>query len=300
MIKLKSRSPIAALALVLVGAAPAHALISRAWVSGHGTDAAGCGAPTSPCRSFQYVHDNILAAGGEIDVLDPAGYGSITITKAISIVNDGVGTAGVQQSNPGQDAITINAGTNDRIYLRGLEIEGLGVARAGIVFNTGGQLTVKNCVVQGFKDVGINVQLSSAAFTGSFFLLADVVVSANAGDGIDIWGAPSTYLQGVLDRVVVTGNQGQGVHLLNSQSFLKVTVADSMVAYSGCFACGIGNAGFMVEAGIFQLAQSTVAENLGYGVVCSSGAACLSAGNNFIYGNGFGNVNGTLTNVGTQ
>src|SRR5579872_5435969 len=84
--------------------------VSRAWVSGKGTDAAGCGAPTTPCRSLQYVHDNIIAAGGEIDILDPAGYGAVTIKKALSIVNDGVGTAGVQQSTAGLDAISISAG----------------------------------------------------------------------------------------------------------------------------------------------------------------------------------------------
>ena len=107
MTKLNSCSPFAALALALVAAAPAHALINRAWVSGHGIDTAACGAPTSPCRSLQYVHDNIIAAGGEIDVLDPAGYGSVTITKSLSIVNDGVGTAGVQAT--AGDAIAINA-----------------------------------------------------------------------------------------------------------------------------------------------------------------------------------------------
>ena len=62
---------------------------TRAWVSGHGTDEAGCGQVPAPCRTPQYAHDNIVAAGGEIDILDPAGYGSITIKKAISIINDG-------------------------------------------------------------------------------------------------------------------------------------------------------------------------------------------------------------------
>src|SRR5471032_219602 len=93
------------------GAQTAH----RAWVSGHGADAPGCGAPTAPCRSLQYTHDNIVAAGGEIDILDPAGYGAINITKAISIVNDGVGTAGVQQPIAGAAAIRINAGAGDAV-----------------------------------------------------------------------------------------------------------------------------------------------------------------------------------------
>src|SRR5471032_3341743 len=129
----------AAIALSVM-ASPAHAVVgSRIWVSGHGVDQAGCGAPTAPCRSLQYAHDHIVAAGGEIDILDPAGYGAITITKAISIVNDGVGTAGVQATSG--DAITINAGATDVVYLRGLNIDGLQEsATNGVQFNSGAAL----------------------------------------------------------------------------------------------------------------------------------------------------------------
>ena len=73
-----------------------QALLNRAWVSGHGLDAAGCGPSTNPNRTPQYVHNNIIADGGEIDIQDPAGYRSIIITKSVGIVNDGVGTAGFQ------------------------------------------------------------------------------------------------------------------------------------------------------------------------------------------------------------
>src|SRR5471030_3063952 len=123
---------------------------NRAWVSGKGIDQAGCGAPTAPCRSLQYAHDNIVVAGGEIDVLDPAGYGAITITKSISIVNDGVGTAGVQQPTAHAVAITIQAGPSDAIVLRGLNIQGLGVADSGVFLNSGGQLSIENCSISGF------------------------------------------------------------------------------------------------------------------------------------------------------
>jgi hypothetical protein len=85
--------------LAAIVATPAHALINLAWVSGKGADASSCGALTSPCRTFQYVLSNIVAPGGEIDVLDPAGYGAMTITSAITIVNDGVGVADIQQAN---------------------------------------------------------------------------------------------------------------------------------------------------------------------------------------------------------
>src|SRR5450631_2550441 len=127
VIKVISSSAVSAVLLILGLAAPAQALSNRAWVSGHGTDVAGCGSPASPCRTFQYVHDNIIAPGGEIDVLDPAGYGPVTIAKALSIVNDGAGTAGLQPGgNFVSGVITINAGWNDAITLRGLTIDGFG------------------------------------------------------------------------------------------------------------------------------------------------------------------------------
>src|SRR5471032_289873 len=139
-----------ALTALLVVGGPAWAASSRIWVSGHGVDQAGCGAPTAPCRSLQYAHDHIVA-GGEIDILDPAGYGSVTISKSISIVNDGVGTAGVQASSGA--AITISAGPNDNVYLRGLNIDGvLEAGFTGVQFNSGASLTVIDCVVQHFQN----------------------------------------------------------------------------------------------------------------------------------------------------
>jgi hypothetical protein len=146
------------IALLVAGlAAPAHALSNRAWVSGHGTDAAGCGSAASPCRTFQYVHDNIVAPGGEIDVLDPAGYGAVTITKALSIINDGAGTAGVQ-SVSGQNAITINVvPASVPVNLRGLTIDGLGSGQHGIQVISAGTLTVVNCEIRHFTGNGIYI-----------------------------------------------------------------------------------------------------------------------------------------------
>jgi hypothetical protein len=85
-----------------LSAAPAQAGPNRTWVSGHGTDSGGC-ALVAPCRTFAFALTQ-TAAGGEIDVLDPADYGPLdgpgSITKAISIVNDGVGTAGIYPPHP--------------------------------------------------------------------------------------------------------------------------------------------------------------------------------------------------------
>src|SRR5471030_101150 len=134
-------SGLTATALLLAAPTTGAQAATRAWVSGHGTDAAGCGAPTAPCRSFQYVVSSVIAPGGEIDVLDPAGYGAVTITHAISIVNDGVGTAGVQASSGA--AITISAGPSDSVYLRGLNVDGLHFAGTyGVDDQSAGILTI--------------------------------------------------------------------------------------------------------------------------------------------------------------
>src|SRR5215471_8642797 len=76
-----------------------------------------------PHRAFQVAHDNTIASG-EITVLDAGSYGSVTITKNISIINDGVGEAGALVSGGGV-GITVNAGAKDRVSLRGLTIKGL-------------------------------------------------------------------------------------------------------------------------------------------------------------------------------
>ena len=162
------------------------------------TPTAGCGAPTAPCRSLQYVH-NIIAAGGEIDVLDPAGYGAVTITHALSIVNDGVGTAGVQ----GAGGVAINAGPSDAVTLRGLNIDGLGTGPNGIVFNSGHSLTVVNCVARRFVTDGVRMVSSAGSMN---FLIANVIATDNR-DGRRPFAASGTAnVNGVIDDVVATNN----------------------------------------------------------------------------------------------
>src|SRR5262245_61723968 len=106
-----------ALAFASMQAAPAHAQLARTFVSAaDGNDVNDCNRNT-PCRTFQAAHDKTLGSG-EITVLDPGGYGAVTITKAISIINDGVGEAGVLVSG-GLNGITINATAGvDAVSLR--------------------------------------------------------------------------------------------------------------------------------------------------------------------------------------
>src|SRR5437868_10954596 len=119
-----------ATAAVAVGfSTVAHAQATRTWVSGVGNDANPC-SRTAPCKTFAGAISK-TAAGGEINVLDPGGFGAVTITKTISIVNDGA-IAGVLVS--GTNAIIVSGGVNDVVTLRGLDIDGLGTGINGIRF----------------------------------------------------------------------------------------------------------------------------------------------------------------------
>ncbi len=314
------------LALLSLALSPGQAAsLNRAWVSGHGTDAAGCGAPASPCRTFQYVHDNIIAAGGEIDVLDPAGYGAVTISKALSIVNDGVGTAGVQAPVPQGNAITINAGPNDVVTLRGLDIEGSGngtTSSNGIVFNSGGGLTVVDCVIRNFTGdtvvfgSGVLIRPTSGTMT---FLLSNVTASNNQFAGIAVYTPSSSQtptVTGVIDRVTAVDNL-KGVYVnFNGPATIAVSnsvandnnlnpFGDAQSAQDGIVvrgsakvsidktsASGNYNGLVVVTPATVWLGRSVIASNAGDGII-NSGGAVYTYGDNRINGNGT-DVSGAL------
>src|SRR5262249_35079860 len=131
--------------VVLLGAAAAQAASQRTFVSGTGLDTNPCSL-TSPCRSFAGALVNTLPRG-EIYVLDTAGSGAVTINQAVSIVNQ-TSTAGATATSG--NAITISAGPSDKVVLRGLTIVGGNTASNGIVFTSGGSLSVEDCSISQF------------------------------------------------------------------------------------------------------------------------------------------------------
>src|SRR4029434_5005479 len=99
----------------------AQAQATRTWVSGVGDDVNPC-SRTAPCKTFAGAISK-TADGGEIDALDPGGYGAVTITKSLTIM--GVGT---NPSVPvsGTNGIVINAGADDVVVLRNINLQGIG------------------------------------------------------------------------------------------------------------------------------------------------------------------------------
>jgi hypothetical protein len=113
---------------------PSYAQATRTWVSGLGDDVNPC-SRTAPCKTFAGAISK-TATGGEIDVLDSAGFGAVTITKALTIDGGGL-IASVLVS--GTNAIVVQAGTGN-VILRNLSINGTGTGLSGIVFSSGASL----------------------------------------------------------------------------------------------------------------------------------------------------------------
>lgn len=160
-------------------AAPAHAQATRTWVSGVGDDANPC-SRTAPCKTFAGAISK-TAAAGEINVLDPGGFGAVTITKSISIISERF-EAGVLVS--GTNGIIINAGVNDSITLKGLDIEGLGTGINGVTFLAGKKLHIVKCSIHHFTTNGVNVASSTS---GGHAFIADSYIYEN-GVGVNVSG----------------------------------------------------------------------------------------------------------------
>src|SRR6266403_4872126 len=110
----------ATLLLVCLWSGAAQAQATRTWVSGVGDDANPC-SRTAPCKTFAGAISK-TAAGGEINCLDPGGFGTVTIIKAMTISCE-MGTGGVLASSV--NGVNVNAGAGDAVYLKGLDFEGV-------------------------------------------------------------------------------------------------------------------------------------------------------------------------------
>jgi hypothetical protein len=257
----------------------AYALSNRTFVSGHGDDANPCSL-AAPCRSFAGAIAQ-TNPGGEIAVLDTAGYGAVTITQAVSIVNEEGIEAGISVTSG--DGITISAGATDVVNLRGLTLVGVGGFN-GITFNTGGALNIQNCVIRGFNESGLNllptvasdINVSNTILSGNF----DGILLDPAGTGITITAS--------FEQVQAVHNLGNGFDVVGSRmtgGTLSAIAADTL-------ASGNGEAGFFstTQAGhgitTLVVTNSKAANNL-VGVENAVGTAMFLNGST-ISGNGLG------------
>jgi hypothetical protein len=296
-------------------AAPAQAQNARSFVSPTGSDAAAC-TLAAPCRTLAAAYTKTNASG-EIAVLGTAGYGGLTIAKAISIVNPGGFEAGITVSSGGT-GIIINAGTSDAVSLRGLSIDGGGVGANGIQFNSGASLTVANSVIRHMTGDGIDFFSTTAT---SALTVSNSLVADNGSNGIAL--VPTGSATAVFNRVEANNNVEHGIIADGTSSAstntINVTVSDSvaagngnglvartqtghaptslMVSHSVAANNGTGVSGEGTGGAIVRLANSTLTGNsVGFSVGGSSVVASYSE--NYIDGNG--SNTGSLTPVAQQ
>jgi hypothetical protein len=270
---------------------PARAQANRTFVSGHGADTNACSL-AAPCRSFAQAITQ-TNAGGEITILDPAGYGSVTITKSISIVNDGVGEAGVTVTSA-TDAIDISIGTSDVVNLRGLTLVGSGSGLRGIQFNNLGALNIQNCVIRGFA---VGLALSPAGTAA--FNVSDTIVSGIGLYAISLVTSGTGTVTGAFNRVQAIGS-GIAGFIINggdSTGAVNVTIANSAATNNDV---GIQTESFNGEALTQVMVSNSVVSNNNTGVEDAGANSTTYLAKNTIAGNGVAfNVNtGSLFSFG--
>jgi Right handed beta helix region len=256
---------------------PAHAQ-QRVFVSGGCLDTNPC-TVTQPYRTFQQAY-NTAGANGEIDVLDPAGYGPLTITHGISIQAHGFG--GITQTNhtAGTAAITISVTTSDPVTLNGLLIDGGGTGQLGIHITSGPSVQILNCVIRHF-DTGIFGQTTTS---GGTLLVEDTIASDNGTAGINLnpsGGGTNT----TLNRTTANNNGVYGLVVGSGNA----TIANSVLSNNS-------NTGLFEGSAVTWLTKTVISGN-------STGLQLL--GTTYTYGDNYMADNespgtGTLTPVSTQ
>jgi hypothetical protein len=280
--KMQNVKVLAVVVLVLAGTTVMSAQASRTWVSGVGDDANPC-SRTAPCKTFAGAISK-TAAGGEIDALDPAGYGAVTITKGITIDGGGGQVGSVLVSGTNGIVINANAST-DVVILRNLRINGIGTGLNGVQFLNGKALGVENCAIFGFTQNGINI-----ASTGGRVWITNTDVTNNAGHGVSVVSSAATTVS--IDRSHFELNNF-GV-LAGSNSNVTVTNSSASLNTFGFVAQPAAGTGEM------DIHNSTASLNTNTGIFSGGGVgiATIRIANVSVFGNPvFGivaNSNGTV------
>jgi hypothetical protein len=250
--------------VLLIAASAAHAQATRTWVSGVGDDANPC-SRTAPCKTFAGAISK-TAAGGEISVLDPGGFGVVTITKAITIDGDGT-LAGILSA--GTNGIIVNAGVNDKVIIRSLSINGIGTGLNGIRYLAGKELVVENSTISGVTSRGVDVALTAAGGT----LTMKNVSIRNAATGVRLTTTTGLVF-GMFENVSMDGATTGIDAAANSQVFANN--------------CTINRGGTAVNAStassLITIENSTISFN-GTGVTPSAGGGVIRLSNDAIYNN---------------
>jgi hypothetical protein len=295
---LKTRALGFALGLTLI-ALPTFAQATRTWVSGVGDDANPC-SRTAPCKTFAGAISK-TANGGEINVIDPGGFGAVTITKSLKI--DGTPMmAGVLSSSV--NGIIINAGTTDKIILKGLDINGnipfsAGVTR-GVRVLQAGFVMIQDCEIFNYGERGVSIEGTSPT---KAFIVRSRIYNNPVANGVVI--LPSAGAVSHLMTIEDSSIFNNGVRGLLAQNGATVTVTHSVISGNSIgvnadatlgstvinlydTVVDLNQTGLTTTGGanaFIRIGHSTVQNNTTAGFTISAGQI-LSYGDNYIQGNG--------------
>jgi hypothetical protein len=298
------------LCFTLAVASAAQAQATRTWVSGVGDDVNPC-SRTAPCKTFAGAISK-TAANGEIDCIDPGGFGAVTITKGITI--DGAGTMGSILASLTNGIIVNDAATPPTavVTIRNLSINGAGNGLNGIRILKARTVHVENVEIFGFTGNGIDAPLTAAAsdVTELYFDDVDIRSISGAGSvGIKL-SAPLPGMNAYLDHChierVATGLQAgnnsfpvirnsvivksanNGVEMVSGASGSpKATIENTLLSNNTtALSAGSGTTTF--------LSQSTITGCVTG--IAAGGGVVQSSGNNRILGNGNDGLTPTIVN----
>jgi len=252
---MKSVRLLAVVLLVMGIAAGANAQASRTWVSGVGDDVNPC-SRTAPCKTFAGAISK-TAPNGLINVLDPGGFGTVTITKSITI--DGTPfMAGVL--NASVTGIVINA-AGGTVILRGLDIEGFNTGVNGISVLAAQNVIVERCSIFGNNSAAPNgngISMNTTAV--SLLVVRDCTISNNSQNGIRATTS-GVINKLLLENVRIVQNGQSGVDLINN---VQATFDRSNLAQNGASGVKLEAASSSVDA------YETVFDNNAVGITTVS------------------------------
>ena len=257
--------------IVAFTATLAQAQASRTWVSGVGDDANPC-SRTAPCKTWAGAISK-TAAGGEIDALDPGGFGAVTITKSITLDGGGF-LASVLVS--GTNGIVVSSATAI-VHLRNLSIQGLTTGINGIEVPAVSQLHVERCVIASFSNAAINFHPSS----GSLFV-SDTTIMNNVNGGIVVATGramiENLHANANGSAVAVTGNA-------------IATVRNSYAAGNATAFSAIVNAAAVINLESVVATHNTTAVSVNNGATARlSNCTIVSNGTNGLLNDGISNL----------
>lgn len=280
--------------VVLAASTFASAQATRTWVSGVGDDVNPC-SRTAPCKTFAGAISK-TAVDGEIDALDPGGFGGVTITKSITI--DGCCMVSILASGTVGVTVNVTSGTDVRktVRLRNLSINGAATGTNGINFIAGNKLFVENCQIYGFQSSSASRAIKANTTGAGQLFVTDTNIS-NCASGIDVSGTVATTvavmdnvrMEGMTDALIMGANSGGS--LRNSLLVANTGVAVKMVGGAISLENDLLNHnGTALQPGAgttTDLSQTAIIGNI-IGI-SASGGSVQSHGNNQI------NLNGTTT-----